>query len=212
MAAPKLRFLVVDPLDGVQVFARRLLEGYGFEPSLIRCCADPATALQLARELAPDFLITDWFPKGETTGLQLFEQLRALHPDCRCGFTSFVVDDAVSRAARAVGSRFLLKKPFSAEDLKGELQTAFEAMAKEQPELMARVSAESRGRLNPRVARLIQLPPVPPPLRVGEAVRFEGKSHKVTAVVLRQGEQAAQLDGVPYIVPAYKLQRSAGAG
>lgn len=207
MAAPKLKFLVVDPLEGVQVFSRRLLEGYGFEATLIRCCASPEAALQLAQEQAPDFLLTDWFGKGPVTGLQLYEQVRALNPGCRCGFMSFTVDEATRSAAQAVGSRFLLKKPFGAEDIKRELQSAFEALAKERPELMARVSAETRGRLDPRVSRQIQLPPVPPPIKVGDAVRFEGKRHKVIAVVIRQGEQVAQLDGGALLVPAHKLQR-----
>lgn len=206
-APPKLRFLVVDPLEGVQVFSRRLLESYGFEPSLIRCCADPATALKLAREQAPDFLITDWFAKAEPSGAQLLAEVRRLNPACRAGFTSFQVDEAVTEAARAAGTRFLLKKPFNADELKRELQTAFEELSRSHPELMARVSAETRGRLDPRVARQIQLPPVPPPIRTGETVRFDGKPHKVMAVVIRGGEQVAQLDGLKEMVPAHRLQR-----
>jgi DNA-binding NarL/FixJ family response regulator len=207
MAAPKLKFLIVDPLEGVQVFSRRLLEGYGFDPALIRCCADPEAALALAREQVPDFLITEWFPKGPVTGVQLYEQVRALHPACRVGFTSFVIDETITDAARAAGSRFVQKKPFDADDLKRTLQSAFEALSREMPELMARVSQETRGRLDPRVARQIQLPPVPPPIKVGDAVRYEGKPHKVIAVVIRQGEQVAQLDGGALLVPAHKLQR-----
>lgn len=206
-AAPKLRFLVVDPLEGVQVFSRRLLESYGFDTALIRCCADTATALQMAREQAPDFLITDWFAKAEPSGAQLFAELRKLNPACQGGFTSFQVDESVSEAARTAGTRFLLKKPFSADDLKRELQQAFEALAKNHPELMARVSAETRGRLDPRVARHIQLPPVPPPLRAGEHVRFDGQRRKVTAVVIRGGEQVAQLEGLKDMVPAHRLSR-----
>lgn len=207
MAAPKLKFLVVDPLEGVQVFSRRLLEGYGFEPTLIRCCASPEEALRLAPTHTPDFVITDWFAKGPVTGLQLYEQLRALNPLCRCGFMSFNVDESVASAARAVGSRFLLKKPFGPDDIKRELQSAFESLAREHPELMARVNAETRGRLDPRVSRQIQLPPVPPPIRVGEAVKVDGKLHKILAVVIRQGEQVAQLDGLKDLVPAHRLQR-----
>jgi DNA-binding NarL/FixJ family response regulator len=207
MPPSKLRFLVVDPLDGVQVFARRLLESFCFESTLIHCCSDPAAALAHGLLDAPDFLITDWFAKGEPTGLQLFEQLRQLHPDCKVGFMSFQITPEMEAASAGVGSRFLLKKPFGADEIKRELQRSFEHLAQKHPDLMARVSHETQGRLDPRVTRQIQLPPVPPPLRVGEHVKFEGKSHAVMAVVIRHGEQVAQLDGVKELVPAYKLTR-----
>jgi CheY-like chemotaxis protein len=207
MSAPKLRFLVVDPLDGVQVFARRLLEGYGFDPALIHCCADPASALAHGFVDPPDFLVTDWFGSAELTGLQLIEQLRTQKPDCRVGFMSFKLTPEIEARATAAGSRFLLKKPFTADDLKRELQRTFEYLAQQQPDIMVRVSAETQGRLDPRVARQIQLPPVPPPLRVGEAVSLAGKPHKVLAVVIRQGEQVAQLDGVKELIPSHRLER-----
>ncbi len=207
MSAPKLRFLVVDPLDGVQVFARRLLEGYGFDPALIHCCADPTSALAQGFVDPPDFLVTDWFGSAELTGLQLIEQLRTQKPECNVGFMSFKVTPEIEAAAKATGSRFLLKKPFTADDLKRELQRTFEYLAQQQPELMARVAAETHGRLDPRVVRQIQLPPVPPPLRVGEAVKLAGKTHKVLAVVIRQGEQVAQLEGVKELIPSHRLER-----
>ena len=207
MSAPKLRFLVVDPLDGVQVFSRRLLEGYGFDPALIQCCGDTASALAQGFVDPPDFVVTDWFGEAEITGMQLIEQLRTQKPDCKVGFMSFKITPEIEAAAKSTGSRFLLKKPFTAEDLKRELQRTFEYLAKQQPEMMARISAETQGRLDPRVTRQIQLPPVPPPLRTGEMVKLAGKSHKVLAVVIRQGEQVAQLEGVKELIPSHRLDR-----
>jgi CheY-like chemotaxis protein len=203
----KLRFLVVDPLEGVQVFARRLLEGYGFSPDLIHCCGDSGEALAQGFVDPPDFLITDWFGKADITGVQLFEQLREQAPQCHVGFMSFNITPEIEAAAQAVGSRFLLKKPFTAELLKQTLQSTFEWMAKDRPELMARISVETKGKLDPRVVRRIELPPVPPPIRVGDAVQYGGKPFKVTAVVIRGGEQVAQLSGIQELVPAHKLQR-----
>ena len=91
MVAPALRFLVADPLDGVQVFVRRLLEGYGFDPQRIHCCAGSNEALQVGLAQAPDFLLTDWFGGASPTGLQLVEQLRARNRELRVGFLSFQV-------------------------------------------------------------------------------------------------------------------------
>jgi hypothetical protein len=87
------------------------------------------------------------------------------------------------------------------------LQRTFEYLAKQQPEMMARISAETQGRLDPRVTRQIQLPPVPLPLRAGDMVKLAGQSHKVLAVVIRQGEQVAQLEGVKELIPSHRLER-----
>lgn len=205
--AVRLRFLVVDALEGVQIFARRLLEGYGFDPELIHCCGDTASALGQGFVDPPDFLITDWFGKADITGLDLFEQLRGQAEHCHVGFLSFSITPEIEAQARAAGSRFLLKKPFSAEELKKTLQTTFEWMAKDRPELLARINAESKGKLDPRVVRRIEPPRVPPPLRAGDAVHYLGKPHKVTTIVIRSGEQMVQLQGSHELVPAFKLQR-----
>jgi CheY-like chemotaxis protein len=205
---PKLRFLIVDPLDGVQLFARRLLEGYGFEPAAIQCAADPLTALNLGQVTPPDFLLTDWFGKHpELNGLQLHQRLRQRQPECRVGFMSFEITPEVQAAADAVGSRFLLKKPFGPEQLKACVQQAFESLAQQRPALMARVNSETGGRLDPRAGRRIELPPVPPPLRPGDAVRLNGKRYTVKSVVISKGEQLAELPGVDKLVPASRLSR-----
>jgi len=207
MTAPRLKFLVCDPLEGVQVFARRLLEAYGFDAAAIRCCGDPATALSMGLQEPPDFLLTDWFGSRQPSGLQLYQQLRAARPGCLVGFLSFDISPEIEAAAQAVGSRFLLKKPFGPDDLKRQLQQTFATMAHANPRLMARVATESRGRLDTTGGRRIELPPVPPPLLQGQTVRMAGRSYKVMAVVIRHGEQLAQLDGVPALVPASQLSR-----
>jgi DNA-binding NarL/FixJ family response regulator len=207
MASAPLQFFVVDPLDGVQVFSRRLLEGYGFQAEAIHCFSDPGSALIEAMDHPPDFLLTDWFGKAELSGVALYEQIRARHPACRVGFLSFQVTPEIEAAAQATGSRFLLKKPFTAEDLKQALQASMEALARDRPELAARLRAESQGRLDTRQPRRIELPPLPPPIRPGDTVRLQGKPHQVITVVISKGEQLAQLQGVKELVPAHRLQR-----
>jgi CheY-like chemotaxis protein len=202
-----LQFFVVDPLEGVQVFARRLLEGYGFAPDSIHCFSDTGSALIEAMDTPPDFLITDWFGKADMSGVALFEQIKDRNPNCHVGFMSFQVTPDIEAAAKAAGSRFLLKKPFTAEELKRTTQTNLEWLARERPELATRLKTESKGKLDVREQRRIELPPVPPPIRVGDSVRFDGKPHKVVTVVISRGEQMAQLHGIKDLVPAHKLQR-----
>jgi DNA-binding response OmpR family regulator len=202
-----LQFFVVDPLDGVQVFARRLFEGYGFAPDAVHCFSDTGSALIAAMDTPPDFLITDWFGKADMTGVQLFQHIKAQHPACHVGFMSFQVTPEIEAAAKAAGSRFLLKKPFTAEELKATTHANLTWLARERPELAARLNQESKGKLDVRVQRRIELPPVPPPIRPGDSVRFDGKPHKVVTVVISKGEQLAQLHGVKELVPAHRLGR-----
>ena len=205
LPTPKLRFLIADPLEGVQVFCRRLLEADGFEAGRIHCASSAIAAWELAQSAPPDFLLTDWFGQSSLTGVQLAERIRERNPAVRLGFLSFQVDAEVEAHAHRLRSRFVLKKPFDAEALRRTLQTAFAELGPTQPALMARVLPESQGRLDPR--RRMELPPLPPPLKVGDAVQHAGRRHKVLAVVMSRGEQFAQLDGVRDLVPAYRLTR-----
>ncbi|MBH9551631.1 response regulator [Inhella gelatinilytica] len=207
MTPAKLRFLIVDPLEGVRAFAQRLLEGFGFAPDHIRGCADPDSALLLATEWAPDFVFTDAFSGQSLDGLALFESIRALHPQCRLGLMSFEITPELEARAKALNARFIQRKPFTAETLRATVQASLEWMRQERPDLAARMVRESKGRLDP--SRRIELPPVqlPQPFKVGDQVQHAGQRRKVLAVVLRQGEQALQLDGVPGFVPAAKVNR-----
>ena len=204
-----LHFLIVDKLEGVQRFARKLLEAYGFRADQIACVASPAEALERVAHHAPDFLLTDWFAHQPLDGPTLCEQVRAQHPQCRFGLTSFEVNASHEARAKKLGARFLLKKPFDPEALRATLQSSLEGLAQDQPAIMARMAQQSGGRLDPRAGRRIELPPVvlPPALKAGDAVKHDGKSRKVLAVVIRHGEQLAQLEGVAGFVAADKLGR-----
>lgn len=207
MTPTKLRFLIVDPLAGVRVFAQRLLEGFGFAPDHIRCCADPESALTMATEFSPDFVFTDAFSDQPTDGLALFESIQALHPQCRLGLMSFEITPELEARAKALNARFIQQKPFTADALRATVQASLEWMQQQRPDLAARMVRESKGRLDP--SRRIELPPVqlPQPFKVGDQVHHASQRRKVLAVVLRQGEQVLQLDGIPGFVPADKVSR-----
>lgn len=206
---PALRFLVVDGLDGVQQFACKLLQGYGFKAEQVRCARHPDEALTLASDWLPDFVITDAFAGKPLDGLALFETLRRLQPQCKLGLTAFEITPALQARAKALNARFVLKKPFSAETLRQTLQSSLEWMARERPELAARLTQESAGRLDARAGRRINLPSVtlPPALKPGDPVQYEGRRRKVQAVVIRHGEQLAQLEGLGALVPVDQLSR-----
>jgi CheY-like chemotaxis protein len=207
MALDPVRFLVADPLAGVQNFARQLLLGYGFAPDTVLCVGDTDAALAQGRLFKPDFLISDWFAKAPVNGLALAERLREVQPGLRLALLSFEVTPEHEAQARSHGAHFLLKKPFSADLLKTTLGRSLDALAQEAPELHRRLTAvmlahQPKGEL-PRVA-LPVLPPQPV-IKPGDSVRYKGERHVAQVVVMRQGEAAVQLKGMTTLIPVHKL-------
>lgn len=202
-----LRFLVVDGLTGVQTFARQLLEGFGLPADSIRCASDPEAGLAIGLAFKPDFLITDWFPKAKMTGIALHERLNEAKPGCRLALLSFEVTPQHEADAIEAGSNFLLRKPFTAAELKSTMLQALEALAKERPELHARLSAvmntaQPGGRVAPKIVL-----PVVPNLKVGDKVKYMDKAETVKVVVVSHGELVVQLAGHQALIPATKLTR-----
>lgn len=203
------RFLVVDPLEGVRTYARRLMLSQGYAADSFRDCADPESALHIGREFKPDFLITDWFPKASMSGLQLYAELRRHLPSCRLALLSFEVTPAHQAQATAAGSRFLLRKPFTADELKTTLRDALAKLALERPDLIMRLQAVANRQRPQRQDLLASLTPPPPALRVGEDVIYQGRPDRVAQIVISHGELIVQLKGSGAMVPAAKLSRRA---
>ena len=200
-----LKFLVVDPLAGVQTFARQLLQGHGFAADSILCCADTDAALAQGLIFKPHFLITDWFPKAPLTGLQLFQRLRDVQPALHLSLLSFEVTPTHELEAEAHGARFLLKKPFTAEQLKAEMTRSLEALAITSPALHGQVRDVMRAaRPAPRPVR----PAMPPQhvVKPGDRVRFNGAVHVAQYVVHRPGETVVQLQGQGSLIPLDQLR------
>ena len=212
MNAPApLHFLIVDPLPGVQSFARQLLEGYGFPSDSIRCCSRPDEALALLPGFRPQFLICDWFPKEALNGIALHRQVCQQVPDCRLALLSFETGPEQQAQAQAAGARFLLKKPFTAQELKSTLRQALEKLATERPELHRRLQqVMGSPQVMQRVSAPIPMPAMPqvPPLKPGDRVRLGSSTEVVDAVVIRQGELVVQLKNKSGMIPADKLQRA----
>jgi CheY-like chemotaxis protein len=204
-----LRFLIVDPLPGVQTFARQLLEGYGFPADGIRCCGDSASALSLGREFKPDVLISDSFPKAELDAFGLHQQLLAVQPACRLALLSFEITPQLQARAAEAGARFVLKKPFTAADLRDTLRKSLDSMAQERPELHARLMQVMKAPAAPKAAapRPIVLPPMQPALKPGDRVNHGGKTATIEYVVIRHGELVVQLRGQGGLVPASQLNK-----
>ncbi|MGQ3095204.1 MAG: response regulator [Roseateles sp.] len=201
-----MRFLVADPLAGVQSFARQLLQSHGYTADQIVCCSDSDAALAQGLVFKPDFLITDWFAKAPLTGLQLYQRLRDVKPALHLSLLSFEVTPAHEAEAKAVGADFLLRKPFTAEQLKAEMTRSLAALSKHSPALHGKVRDVVRtARPAPRPVLPVMVPP--PVVKPGDKVRFNGAVHVAQHVVIRHGETVVQIKGQNDFVPVEKLQR-----
>ena len=63
-----VKFLVVDPLAGVQTFARQLLQSHGFAADSILCCAEPDSALAQGLLFIGPRYPRQWGLPAEVTG------------------------------------------------------------------------------------------------------------------------------------------------
>ena len=199
-----LKFLVVDALAGVQTFARQLLQAHGFAPENILCCADTDAALAQGLGFKPHFLITDWFPKASLSGIQLYQRLREAQPSLQLSLLSFEVTPEHEFEAEAHGARFLLKKPFTADQLKAEMTRSLESLAKNSPALHGQVRDTIRS-ARPAARPVLPIIPPQPIIKPGDKVRFNGATHVAQYVVHRQGETVVQLKGQASFVPLDKL-------
>lgn len=200
-----LKFLVVDALAGVQTFARQLLQSRGFAAENIRCCADTETALAEGLVFKPNFLVTDWFPRSALTGPDLYQRLRESLPTLHLSLLSFDVTPDHQLKAKALGAHFLLKKPFTAEQLQAEITRSLDALARSSPELHGQVhDVIHKTRMLPRPA--VPIIPPQPVVKPGDRVRYQGAVHVAQHVVHRHSETVVQLKGMPGFVPVDKLQ------
>jgi len=202
------RFLIVDPIPAVQNFASQLLESYGFAGDTIRCCADTQTALTQGLELKPDFLVTDWFAKATLSGIALHQRLREVSPQCRLALLSYEVTPEHEAQARTAGSRFLLRKPFTATELSTTLKNALVQLNKERPDLAQRFHAPSStpgGK--DRDIKPINMPmPVLQTFKPGDKVVHREKPETIQYVVISHGELAVQFQGRAGLVPAREVR------
>lgn len=192
-----MRFLVVDPLAGVQSFARQLLQSHGHAAENVVCCADTDSALAQGLVFKPQVLVTDWSPKAGLTGPLLYQRLREVQPAIQLGLLSFDVTAEHEFEAEAHGAKFLLKKPFTAEQFKAEL---------------SRLEGVLPPAQAPRAAKPVTQRPVlpaikpPPVIKPGDRFRYEGSVRVAQHVVHRHGETVVQLQGLANFVPLEKLQ------
>lgn len=182
-------FLISDPSSALQAFFQQLLGSHGFDAAAIKTAASPHGAAEMAASHKPDLLITDWFAKESLTGLELHRQVLQVSPSCKLALMAQTTDPEHEQHAQAAGALFLLKKPFSADMARSAVARALKEIGAVQP---------------PRPAP-IQLPRLPS-FRPGDTVMYRNRTERVQHVILRRGEMVIQLEGIPGMIEANRIQ------
>lgn len=200
---PAVHHLIADPSPAVQTFIRNNLESYGFDSSSIRTVSSPQAALELAADIKPDFLLTDWFAKETVNAIALHEELVQFNPHCTLALMAHAPTPAHFEDARQAGAYFLLPKPFTADEFRATLAKAMVELAKKHPHIAEQISAQTRGVV--KVPKIVM--PDLPQYKPGDQVSYLNRRESVKHVILRRGELVVQLHGVPGLIEASKLKR-----
>jgi DNA-binding NtrC family response regulator len=199
----QIRLLVVDNSKGLQSYVRQLFETFGFDPNLIRSASKPDNALEISKDLKPDFLLTDWFPNEELTGIRLHQEIVAYSPDCRFAMLSTDVGSERLELAKRAGAIFLMIKPCSAVDLRAALGKALQQLSAEVPRINGHV-----GEMTAAAARhlaALKLAERSNHFGPGDKVQYKGRTDTVLNVIFRHGDMVVQLHGVTGMVPASQV-------
>ena len=196
-----VRFLVADSSPALHTFARKMIVGYGFEANWIHTAASAESALALANDIAPHFVLTDCFSRETTTGLQLVETLRARLPGLRWALMSMELSSALGSRAATLGAMFQLRKPFTAPEMQTAMGKALETWGQEFDEVGRRMPGYRR----PRYSGAPYLPSTTPTFKAGDLVEYNGVRQTVKSVIISRGELSVQLSDYPGVVAVHKL-------
>lgn len=124
----KMRILVVDDFSTMRRIVRNLLADLGYD-NIVEA-DDGAPALQIMKNDAIDFVVTDWNMPG-MTGLDLLKGIRAEARFARVPVLMVTAEarrDQILEAAQAGVNGYIIK-PFTAATLREKLDKIFERLA-----------------------------------------------------------------------------------
>jgi DNA-binding NtrC family response regulator len=193
-------FLIADPSPALQTFLRLELKDLGFDPASIQTASTPEAAMEVGLSHKPDLLITDWFAKESMSGPDLYLQVVQVAPTCRLALMAQGVTPELEQQAKDEDAVFLLPKPFSADAARKALTQALETLAKDHVAIAQQLHAHQHHQ-PPQIImpRLHHYKP-------GDAVMYRNRTERVQNVILRRGEMVLQLQGVPGMVDAGRVQ------
>lgn len=115
-----MRILIVDDSRAMRLIIMRQLRQIGFEDSHLTEAACGRDALDAIVADPPDLVLADW-NMPEMDGMELLEALNERHLAVPFGFVTAEGTPEMRQVAERAGARFLVAKPFTAEDLEAAI-------------------------------------------------------------------------------------------
>lgn len=122
--APPRNILIVDDDPAVRQVTQAFLKRLGYT---VEMAEDGHAAVRLFSKSTPDAVLLDMFMPGKD-GLETITELKRLNPAVRILVMSGSGDEAYNpclKAARLLGARQIIKKPFLPTDLSAALDAVF---------------------------------------------------------------------------------------
>jgi two-component system chemotaxis response regulator CheY len=108
-----MRVLVADDSRVMRQIVIRTLRQAGYDWEITEA-GDGAAALEIATQMDPDLVLSDW-NMPEMTGIELLVAMRRNGMDIPLGFVTSEGSPEMRDQADKAGALFLIAKPFSAE-------------------------------------------------------------------------------------------------
>ena len=201
----EIRFLVVERSKALQRFLRELFENFSFNPELIKTADSSEAALLIAKDLQPDFVLTQWFPEHELNGIALFQRIQSFNPHCQFALMRPDISQEHVEIAKNAGALFLLPTPCTAAELRTALGNALKLLAVKNPRVDAHVPADALAAQRHLAA--LKAATHLPTFKPGDKVVYKGRTDSVKHAILRRGEMVVQLSSDDSLVPAIYVQK-----
>lgn len=116
--------LLVDDSKTMRMILQRAIRQAGFRGLAIGEADCGAKALETLSTERPKLVITDWNMPG-MLGIELLQTLRGAGNAVPVGFVTSEASAEIRSQAMDAGARFLITKPFAAEDFESALSPLF---------------------------------------------------------------------------------------
>ena len=112
-----MKILIVDDSPAMRRIVQRTLRQAGFDDLDVVEAENGKKGLEMVEQEGPDMILSDW-NMPEMGGLDFLKALRGQGSALPFGFITSESTGDMKQLAIEAGANFILKKPFSSDDLK----------------------------------------------------------------------------------------------
>jgi DNA-binding NtrC family response regulator len=123
----KRRILIVDDAGAVVVLCVNVLQALGYA---VKGANSGEVAVEILGKERFDMMVLDYKMPG-LTGFEVFAQARALHPDLAVVLVTGHGTPQIVEEAHRLGFAAILLKPFTADELRGTVETVLGRLRQE---------------------------------------------------------------------------------